>query len=108
MIYFFRYAGAGPNTRGNQFIVALDNNGPLGGGSPWEVPWGEFIGKESFVTLDKIYTGYGEKGPSQPDLSRQGFSAKIQKQFPKLDYITSCVITDTIVPKHDTIPISQK
>lgn len=100
--YLSRYAGAGTNTRSNQFIVALEDNGPLGGGSPWEVPWGEFIGEESFVTLDKIFTGYGDDGPSQRDLSKEGFSTNIQKQFPKLDYITSCVISDTIIPKHDT------
>ena len=39
-IGYLAYAGAGKNSRGNQFIVALDNNGPLAGGSPWEVPWG--------------------------------------------------------------------
>jgi len=92
----YRYAGAGKNSRTNQFIVALNNNGPLGGGSPWEVPWGELVGKQSFDTLDQIYTGYGEKGPSQSLLNGEGFSQNVKDQFPKLDYIQSCHIVDEI------------
>ena len=33
---YLAYAGGGKNSRNNQFIVALKNNGPLAGGSPWE------------------------------------------------------------------------
>lgn len=91
---YLAYAGAGINTRSNQLIVALDDNGPLGGGSPWEVPWGELVGMESFRTLDHIYTGYGEKGPSQGRLSRQG-SAGLDRDFPKLDYILGCDVIET-------------
>jgi hypothetical protein len=36
---YFSYAGAGPNSRGVQLFVALKDQGQLGGGSPWEVPW---------------------------------------------------------------------
>ena len=61
---FMAYAGGGKNSRSNQFIVALADNERLGGGSPWEVPWGEVVGVESFETLDKIFIGYGENGPS--------------------------------------------
>ena len=61
---FMAYAGGGKNSRSNQFIVALADNERLGGGSPWEVPWGEVVGVESFETLDKIFVGYDEKGPS--------------------------------------------
>jgi len=32
------YAGAGPNTRSNQFVITLKPNPFMGGGSPWEVP----------------------------------------------------------------------
>ena len=38
---YLAYAGGGINSRSNQLIVALDDNQYLGGGSPWEVPWGE-------------------------------------------------------------------
>lgn len=89
------YAGGGKNSRSNQFIVALKDNERLGGGSPWEVPWGEVVGKESFTTLDRIYTGYGEKGPSQGRLSREGSSESIQQEFPRLDYILGCTLVDS-------------
>lgn len=89
------YAGGGKNSRSNQFIVALKDNERLGGGSPWEVPWGEVVGKESFTTLDRIYTGYGEKGPSQGRLSREGSSENIQQEFPRLDYILGCTLVDS-------------
>ena len=92
---YLAYAGGGKNSRSNQLIVALGNNERLGGGSPWEVPWGEVVGIESFVTLDKIYTGYGEKGPSQPRLSNEGSSEGVRKEFPNLDYILGCEVVDS-------------
>lgn len=95
---YLAYAGAGKNSRGNQLIVALANNEGLGGGSPWEVPWGEVVGEESFATLDKIYTGYDEKGPSQGRLMREGSSEAIAKDFPMLDYILSCEVVDSEKP----------
>lgn len=91
---YMAYAGAGPNTRSNQFIVSLKASGPLAGGSPWEVPWGEVVGESSFQTLAKIYTGYGEKGPSQGILRKEGASEQVQHMFSKLDYITSCDVVD--------------
>mmetsp|Transcript_28307 Transcript_28307/g.41820 ORF Transcript_28307/g.41820 Transcript_28307/m.41820 type:complete len:296 (-) Transcript_28307:800-1687(-) len=91
---YLAYAGAGSNSRGNQFIVSLENVGPLAGGSPWEVPWGELVGQHSFETLSKIYTGYGEKGPSQGLIGRTGVTEDVRKDFPKMDYITSCEIVD--------------
>mmetsp|Transcript_17320 Transcript_17320/g.36151 ORF Transcript_17320/g.36151 Transcript_17320/m.36151 type:complete len:345 (-) Transcript_17320:112-1146(-) len=92
---YFAYAGSGTNSRSNQFIVALGDNERLAGGSPWEVPWGEAVGKESFETLDEIYTGYGEKGPSQARLSKEGSSEGIGRDFPELDYILSCDVVDS-------------
>lgn len=92
---YLAYAGAGKNSRSNQLIVALANNERLGGGSPWEVPCGELVGDESFATLDKIYTGYGEKGPSQGRLSREGSSEAIAQEFPDLDYILSCQVVES-------------
>mmetsp|Transcript_3667 Transcript_3667/g.8877 ORF Transcript_3667/g.8877 Transcript_3667/m.8877 type:complete len:380 (-) Transcript_3667:1867-3006(-) len=91
---FLAYAGAGKNSRDVQLIMALKANGPLAGGSPWEVPWGELIGKESFETLDKIYTGYGEDGPGQGKLMSHGMTDEMKKKFPDLDYILSCEVLD--------------
>ena len=79
----------------DQLIVALDDNPRLAGGSPWEVPWGEVVGEESFHTLDHIYTGYGEKGPSQGRLRNEGSSENIKKDFPNLDYILGCQFIDS-------------
>lgn len=93
---YLAYAGAGENSRSNQLIVALNDNGRLAGGSPWEVPWGEVVGVDSFKTLDNIYTGYGEKGPAQGRLHREGSSESIANEYPLMDYITSCtIINDT-------------
>mmetsp|Transcript_36542 Transcript_36542/g.56137 ORF Transcript_36542/g.56137 Transcript_36542/m.56137 type:complete len:161 (-) Transcript_36542:45-527(-) len=91
---YLSYAGGGKDTRNNQLFIALADNGQLGGGSPWEVPIGELVGAQSYATLDKIYTGYGEKGPSQGRLHNEGFSEAVKQEFPLLDYITSCVVLD--------------
>ena len=60
----------------------------------YRVPWGELVGEESFETLSKIYTGYGEKGPSQGKLHNNGMNDEMKKEFPKLDYINKCVVVD--------------
>jgi len=93
---YFAYAGSGTGSRSNQFIVALADNKRLGGGSPWEIPWGEAVGVESYNTLGKIYTGYGDNGPSQGLLHKEGSSSAVEEKFPKLDYITSCTVIDEI------------
>ena len=91
---YFAYAGAGSASRTQQLIVALKGNGPLGGGSPWEVPWGELVGKHSFLTLSKIYTGYGENGPPQSKLHHAGALELVAHDFPLLDMIVSCQVQD--------------
>lgn len=91
---YLAYAGSGKNSRGRQLIVALKDNGPLAGGSPWEVPWGELVGPDSFQTLGKIYTGYGEKGPPQGRLMKEGVSDSVKQEWPKLDYIKTCQVVD--------------
>lgn len=91
---YLAYAGAGPKTRSRQLIVSLKANGPLAGGSPWEVPWGELVHPESFETLQKFYTGYGENGPSQGKLQNQGMTDEMKAEFPKLSYLESCKVLD--------------
>jgi len=93
---YFAYAGSGKNSRGNQLIVALGDNKFLGGGSPWEVPFGEVVGAQSYDTLAKISTVYGEKGPSQGLLHREGSSAHVAELFPELDYVSQCVVVDRV------------
>ena len=92
---YLAYAGAGQHSRDIQFIVALQDNGPLGGGSPWEVPWGELVGNHSYDTLSKVYTGYGENGPSQGLLHKADAITVVKEKYPLLDYIQSCYITDS-------------
>ena len=98
---YLAYAGSGPHSRGNQLIVALVANGPLAGGSPWEVPWGELVGTHSFQTLSQIYTGYGEKGPPQGRLGREGFTEQARKEWPLLDHISECHVQDERVFPED-------
>lgn len=92
---YFAYAGSGKNSRSNQLIVALGDNKLLGGGSPWEVPFGELVGSYSYESLARISTVYGEKGPKQGLLHKEGSSAHVAELFPKLDYLTSCTVVDT-------------
>ena len=91
---YLAYAGSGKNSRSNQLIVALESNGPLAGGSPWEVPWGELVGDTSFETLSNIYTGYGEDGPKQGMIRKNGMTEDMKLVFSKLDYINKCQLLD--------------
>lgn len=93
---YFAYAGAGKNSRGTQLIVAFEANAYLGGGSPWEVPWGQLVGQTSFDSLANVYTGYGEK-VSQGKIMNRG-NAYLEDEFPLLDYITECAVTDEDLP----------
>lgn len=94
---YMAYAGAGPHSRDLQFIVALKDNGPLAGGSPWEVPWGELVGPHSYDTLGKIYTGYGEKGPSQGSLYKANALELVKEKYPLIDFVNSCHVVDRYV-----------
>jgi len=88
---YLAYAGGGKNSRGTQLIMAFEDNLYLGGGSPWEVPWGQLVGKDSFKTLSLIYTGYGES-PSQGKIMNRG-NEYLEQEFPLMDYITACEVT---------------
>lgn len=91
---YLAYAGSGKHSRSKQLIIALQANGPLAGGSPWEVPWGEIVHPESFETLGKIYTGYGDNGPPQGQLGPKGMTPEMKQQWPDLDYIQNCQLVD--------------
>jgi cyclophilin family peptidyl-prolyl cis-trans isomerase len=96
---YMAFAGsdsAADGSRNAQLIVALTDNGPLGGGSPWEVPWGELVGAHSFETLSKIYTGYGENGPDQSMLWNAGVLPKVVEEYPLMDWIQSCHVVDQV------------
>ncbi len=90
---YLSYAGNNVKSRSNQFIMALKSSGPLGGGSPWEIPWGELVGVHSFDTMSTFYSGYGE-GPPQEWLWKTDGIEKVKKSFPMLDFINSCHVAD--------------
>jgi hypothetical protein len=52
------------------------------------------VGKHSFETLGKIYTGYGENGPTQGQLIAEGMDEHMRTAFHRLDYLKSCHIAD--------------
>lgn len=93
---YMAYAGAGKNSRGTQLILAFKDNLYLGGGSPWEVPFGQVFGEESFQTMKNIYTGYGEK-PSQGKIMNRG-NEYTKAEFPLMDYMNYCVVVRENVP----------
>ena len=66
----------------------LQDNEYLGGGSPWEVPWGQLHGQESYKTLAAVYTGYKER-ISQGKIRNRGVEY-LEAEFPLVDYITQC------------------
>jgi peptidyl-prolyl cis-trans isomerase A (cyclophilin A) len=93
---YMSYAGAGKNSRGTQLIMTFQDNLYLGGGSPWEVPFGQVFGENSFRTIAQIYTKYGEK-VSQGKIMNRG-NVYLKEEFPELDYITKCAVTRENVP----------
>ena len=80
--------------------MALIPNKYLGGGSPWEVPWGQLVGESSLSAIDKMYTKYGEK-VSQGKIFDRG-NEYTKSEFPLLDYITQCEIKAKDLPWEST------
>eukprot|EP01035_Chromulina_nebulosa_P016805 gene16805-22287_t len=76
---YISYAGAGKDSRGTQLFIANKDSLYLGGGSPWEVPF-----------------GYDEK-ISQGKIRNRG-NQYLESEFPELDYIESCQITTDNLP----------
>ena len=85
---YVAYAGGGNHSRCTQLIIALAPNLYLGGGSPWETPIGVAVGEDSYVTLHKVFTGYGEEVQQGKIMNRGG--AYLREEFPLLDAILSC------------------
>lgn len=93
---YLSFAGGGPNSRGTEFFFSFRDLAL--GRSPWEVPFGTIVGKESFETMDHWYTGYGDikafggHAPSQAEMYRRG-AEYLAKDFPELDYILECEVS---------------
>lgn len=94
--HYISYAGGGPNTRSTQLFIAFEDQDFLGK-APWETPFGKVVRGTNVV--DSWYTGYGEitpfkkNGVDQQQIYSQG-NQYLRDNFPKLDYILSCEVTD--------------
>jgi peptidyl-prolyl cis-trans isomerase A (cyclophilin A) len=86
------FAGAGPNTRGNQLFITYKDTDGLGK-SPWETPIGRVV--EGMDDVVDAFYEVGDMPPwgSGPDpgmIHRDG--REYLKKFPKLTYIVDCRI----------------
>jgi len=86
---YITFAMAGPNTRTTQVFISLQNNARLD--SMGFAPFGKVI--EGMDVVEKFYGGYGDNGPDQGLLTKEG-KAYVEKNFPKLDTI----LTARLVP----------
>mmetsp|Transcript_39332 Transcript_39332/g.85551 ORF Transcript_39332/g.85551 Transcript_39332/m.85551 type:complete len:233 (-) Transcript_39332:466-1164(-) len=91
------YAGSGINSRSTQIWISFQPSRSLGT-QPWETPFAQ-VHEESMEVVDAWYSGYGDMeafgghGPDQGKQQQQG--STYLKNFPDLDYITSCAIVPT-------------
>ncbi|CAK0888328.1 unnamed protein product [Prorocentrum cordatum] len=83
------FATAGPNTRADQLFINLKDNLPLDGRG--FSPFGEVVG-DGMQVVDGFYSGYGEE-PDQERITKLG-NLYLNKQFPKLSFISRAVVTD--------------
>lgn len=79
-----------PNSRATQFFINLVDNRNLD--RMGFTPFGEIEG-DGLAVVKSFYSGYGEQGPSQFRLEKEGL-AYVKAQFPQLDYITSVTILE--------------
>jgi peptidyl-prolyl cis-trans isomerase A (cyclophilin A) len=89
------FATGGPNTRTTQIFINLgDNKGLDGMGF---APFGTVVeGMDAVV--DHLYGEYGEGASGHQDLIQSGGKAYLDKNFPKLDSITSATIEEIAAP----------
>ncbi len=84
---FITFATAGPNTRTTQLFINTGNNAQLD--RMGFAPFGQVT--SGMDVVKKIHSGYGES-PDQGSITALG-KAYLDKNFPKLDRITSATIS---------------
>jgi peptidyl-prolyl cis-trans isomerase A (cyclophilin A) len=94
-IGYVTFATAGPDTRTTQVFINLGNNTRLD--RMGFAPFGKV--SEGMSVVEQFYGGYGDNGPNQGLLTREGKSY-VEKNFPKLDTI----LTARIVPAGSAHP----
>jgi peptidyl-prolyl cis-trans isomerase A (cyclophilin A) len=103
--YSLTFATAGPNTRTTQLFINLADNPRLDGMG--FAPFGQVT--DGMNVVDTLYADYGEgapggSGPNQDELQKQG-KPYLDKNFPKLDYIKTTVLTPAPgAATHKTLP----
>ena len=96
------YAGSGPNSRSTEFFIVMPETPQSQldyfGKNPWETPFG-FVHEEDVVNTVGAWKAYGDmppwgQGPNPQKIYPQDGYEYLQKEFPELDYIKTCVILD--------------
>ena len=92
------FATSGPNTRAAQLFINLVDNTQLDGMG--FSAFGEVV--EGMAVVDSLYSGYGEGppggfGPNQGEIMQRG-NAYLERDFPKLDFIRTARVLESIVP----------
>jgi peptidyl-prolyl cis-trans isomerase A (cyclophilin A) len=92
-------ARSAPNSRTTQLFISYRDNSNLD--AMGFTPFG--VVTEGMSVVDSLYSGYGEgapdgMGPDQDRASAQG-NAYLQRDFPKLDYITKATVLTPPRPK---------
>lgn len=98
------FATMGRDTRSAQLFINLVDNTQLD--AMGFSPLGEVV--EGMAVVDSLYSGYGEGppggfGPNQPEIMQRG-NTYLERNFPKLDFIRTARVFESIVPPGMVIP----
>jgi len=85
------FATSGPNTRSSQLFINLYDNTYLD--KQGFAPFGVVLGQQGMHAVDHVYKGYGEKGPDQGRLWREG-NQYVDADFPMLTKITKLTVLE--------------
>ncbi|KAL3919932.1 MAG: hypothetical protein SGARI_007073 [Bacillariaceae sp.] len=96
------YAGSGPNSRSTEFFIVMpdapESQLKHFGTNPWETPFG-YVHQDDLIHTVGAWKAYGDmppwgNGPSSQKIYPKDGYEYLQKEFPELDYLETCVIVD--------------